>query len=177
MVLLNRFSAALLAHKEVIQGRELLVEGWLLEALGEVGPYLSAVEDPLARPHRIIGQTETGHTHRPKKLVLLHPASKRIEKPAVVVALQLPGVVIIGALYILIEPVDDGLPRSALIVVAKGKHAEDVLGERVVALKVELVAIIDLLHGIGIRAGEVQDRLSRYRVPVGAVDHGIVTVI
>jgi SP family arabinose:H+ symporter-like MFS transporter len=61
---LGAIPATLLAQEEVIKRRELLVEGWLLEALGEVGPYLCAVEDPLARPHRIIGQTETGHVMR-----------------------------------------------------------------------------------------------------------------
>src|SRR5271155_5254513 len=109
MVLLNGLRPTWLALKKVIEGRELLGERWLLVAFGEIEPYLCPVEDPVARPDRIIRQPETRRPHCPKELVLLHSATQRIEDPAAEVPLNLPRVVIVGALYRLIEPVGHGL--------------------------------------------------------------------
>src|SRR6201986_1649664 len=121
MVLINGLWPARLALKKVIEGREFLGERWLLVAFSEVGPYLCPVEDTVARPDRIIRQTKTRRPHRPEELVLLHPATQRIEDEAAEVPLHLPGVVVVGALYRLIEPVDHGLLRAALIGVTEGE--------------------------------------------------------
>ena len=69
----------------------------------------------MAGTNRIIGQPDTRRADRPKQLVLLYPASQRVEEPVLVVPLNLRGVVIVGALQGLIEPeaTDFFAPRSS----------------------------------------------------------------
>src|SRR6202522_1213137 len=121
MVLINGLWPPRLALKKVVEGREFLGERWLLVAFGEVEPYLCPVEDTVARPNRIIRQTKTRGPHRPEELVLLHPATQRIEDAGAEVPLHLPGVVVVGALDRLIDPVGDGLLGAALIGVTEGE--------------------------------------------------------
>ncbi len=71
--MLDRLPAALLGEKEVVEPSELFIQRWLLVAVGEVEPDLGAVEEPLARPDRIISQPDSRSAHRPKELVLSAP--------------------------------------------------------------------------------------------------------
>ena len=149
---------------------ELGGERRLLYTGGYVGAEESAVERLCAGANCLVGQAEARRTSDAIQFVVFDSATEGVEDAVLDVALNLEGIEVVSALDFLIacgceEP-------AAFVFVVKAKQNGDAVGEGVIGLVGEFVAIGDRVVG-----GEVELSLTGSGVAVGSAKGDSVAVV
>ncbi len=126
---------------------ELIFEGWLLDAGGDVGAEAGATEDAMAGTNGDVGEAETRGSGSAVEMVAFDGTAEGVKDAMMEVALELERVEEVGAAGLLVEAGSGIVEAAALVFVVEAEEEADAIGEGVVGLVVELVAVVDVVEG------------------------------
>ncbi len=139
-----------------VEGAELDGEGGFLHALRVVEADAGAVEGAAGGTDGDVGEADAGLAGDAVEMVLLDGAAEGVEEAVPDVALDLGVVFEVGALGLFKAEVGGDVGGAALVFVTEAEEGGDAMGEDVVALVVELVAVGVLVAvGTGVDLGAV----------------------